>query len=129
MNPLPRAVQIDAEFVVEPATARFDVERSDGGNKFLCLDCLNATARTGGLSESEIWCNEPDFSPMGHANPVPFVVTRCTRYRSRSAWNLRVPPAAMEAQAYYIVVGRDSGKLTLVPPGEFKRRRSSGEEQ
>lgn len=55
---------------------KFEVDRADNGNKFLCRDCVHAQIRSGKSTEEEIFCSFE--RPITR---VVFEVTKCSSYQ------------------------------------------------
>lgn len=100
-------------------------DRSDNGNKFLCLNCRRAATRSGTMTEMEVYCNSSSF-PHG-CSPVNFPVTQCSEYEPAEIQPKGNTLQKLENEAYYVVNSHEGRGIVLVDPAEFKRRMASGE--
>jgi hypothetical protein len=94
-------------------------ERSDGGNEFLCRNCVYGKIRSGTNKEYEIWCTNRSFPADV---PIKFLVTKCSAFANKFMNLHHEEIQSMMRQAWYVTVRKRKGsKLTLVPPDEAKR--------
>lgn len=101
----------------------FMPDRSDGGNTFLCLNCVRAARRSGTGMELEIVCNSAMFGPD---RPIPFRVTECSEHAAEEIRPRGRSLKAMEAEAMFLVTSVEGRGFTFVDGAEFKRRCANG---
>lgn len=95
-------------------------DRADNGNRFLCQECLHANIRSGENTQVDITCQAFTIS-YGTPGPVNFVITKCSRYSPKSAWDdERIQ--VMQKQAFYIDASVEGRGVVLVDYREAAAR-------
>lgn len=92
-------------------------ERSDNGNRFLCLECKDAAIRSGTHSQVEVVCNSRSM-PTG---TVRFRVTACNYFvdkQLKPQKSLR----EMVKQAYYIYSSDETSHPVVIDPVKGRER-------
>lgn len=95
---------------------KFEIDKADNGNKFLCEDCHHCIKRSGTLHNIEYFCNF--IKPVFGIGPITFEVTQCTQYVKKSfidEYKKSESYQSLQRQAYFYVFARSRQDGNLRP--------------